>query len=149
LKNHKDLIQKFLKNTISEEEVKSLRDWILESNINKDIFKLEVENYNAGNQTSFNTESAYKKFLKTTHRPVFKIRSLYKYAAILLVALFTTYSFFFRNSDKESNTIVNSQELTKTSIVNDPNAITITLSDGSTQILSNNSDNQLRDRNQI
>jgi hypothetical protein len=113
----KTLILKFLTSTISEEELLQLREW-LQKPKNQESFKTYVRDvYNvnlAYNQV--NVEQAYQKVWNTIQKekkPIFRLNWRYAAAAILVIALASTY--FFRDTifnDQIENTtpiIVNNQ----------------------------------------
>lgn len=109
----KQLVIKYLTDTISKEELKALQDW-LQLPKNQEYFKNAVQ----ANQildtsyTSIDVEEAYQKALglsETNNTPIRKIfRNLHKYAAVAIIAVVLSigiYSLVKRNNPDLPNSI--------------------------------------------
>lgn len=136
------LISKYINKTISDEDFLLLKKWISEDKTHLNIFKKELENHHRKHDFSFNAKKAYEKFLESTQKTVFKIRHYYKYAAILIIGFATVYGSFEYNK-KTKNELVNTNQVTESLENNE--AIVITLSDGSTHLITNNQQNTVVD----
>lgn len=111
-----NLVIKFLTDSITDEELKSLTDWLHKSKKNQERFKAFVR---ANRQmdmacTPIDVEIAYKKILERTQnkRVLFKKRyqTIFKYAAIAILFLGISYFYqqgFFSSSTDDEPIIVN------------------------------------------
>ncbi len=131
----KQLVIKYLTDTISKEELNVLQDW-LQLPKNQEYFKNEVH----ANQildfsySSIDVEEAYQKalgFSKTNETPIRKIfRNLHKYAAVAIIAVLLSigiHSLVKRNNPNLPN-----------SIIEIASPVTLQFEDGTLQVLDEN-----------
>lgn len=113
-----NLIIKYITDTISDEELKSLISWLEESKKNQERFKdmIKANHQMDMNYMPIDAENAYKKILERlqNNRSVFKKRyqTIFKYAAISI--LFFSIGYFhqqdyFNNPTNDEPIIVNNQ----------------------------------------
>tara|TARA_R110002050_G_scaffold289068_1_gene441469 strand:+ start:25805 stop:26980 length:1176 start_codon:yes stop_codon:yes gene_type:complete len=132
----KTLIAKYLTSALSEEETEILRDWLKESKKNREEFKATVR----ANQEldyvlrTIDSEKAYDSILKKTtinNKWTFgKSRSIFKYAAVLLLIVGTSFLLYhILNVDASFGSNAQIESATE---------ITLELEDGSLQILEEN-----------
>ena len=114
----KNLVIKYLTDTISDEELKSLISWLQESKTNQDRFKDMVKaNHQVDtNYTPIDAESAYKKILEhgQSNHTLFKkqYQAIFKYAAIAILFFSMGYFYqqvFFKGATNDEPIIVNNQ----------------------------------------
>ncbi|MFI1771461.1 FecR family protein [Thalassobellus citreus] len=109
----KKIILKYLTDTINNEELIALRDWLKKSE-NQEVFKSYIKDAYSVNRLHVepNTEEAYNIVLdkilnKTTPVPVKKIHPFWmKYAAAILVVGFLLTGYLFKDSIFSSNDII-------------------------------------------
>lgn len=136
------LLNNYIKGSISAEERKRLKKWVLKSDANKALFKKKLLAYDAECAHDFDVEAAFERFSQATIQRqstsnVFKRQTFYKYAAVFvgLVAL----GFFAKYSFSEAISAPETQVAT-TAPNEKVDDITIKLADGSTQILNDEED---------
>jgi len=122
------LIEKFLNRTISATERKRLKKWVLSSKENLNVLKKEIKNRSESNlHHHFDEKEAFKEL------KAFKRRKLHfvRYAALFIGVLTTGALLYFgqdKSQSRPESTIANSSQ----------DQITITLADGSKQVIANN-----------
>ena len=144
---YKHLIDKYLKQTISEEEKKVLGLWVFAKDKNMIFFKNQVANYNKTIVVDFDSLTSYHRFSekvglkKSRNNNFFKVL---KYAAvfILLIGLGVIFTTNPLNEPKER--IIMAKSHIKKEI--DENAIVLTLSDGSSKVISANGEEVILDK---
>ncbi|MEE9362769.1 MAG: FecR family protein [Cellulophaga sp.] len=143
MRNHNSLIQKFLKGTISISEKETLEIWLAKEEGNLKFFKNEIKNYNPDTSSKFKTSVAYQNFIKTVEQKKFKKRrNFYKYAAIFIGLI--SLGIILTNKLDNPNT---TRSITATKENSTKNKdITITLSDGSQQIITATGNEVVRDK---
>lgn len=131
----KQLVIKYLTDTISKEELKALQDW-LQLPKNQEYFKNAVQANQIldASYTSIDVEEAYQKALglsETNNTPIRKIfRNLYKYAAVAIIAVVLSigiYSLVKRNNPDLPN-----------SITEIASPVTLEFEDGTIKVLDEN-----------
>lgn len=128
-----DLIEKFLNRTISISEKKRLKKWVLANKHNLSTFKKEIKNRAKNNlYHHFDEKEAYKEFIVAIgERKVIRRKKLYlaRYAALFIGVLTTAAFIYFQQSNDPIEVVSTAVE-----IPNDK--ITITLADGSKQVVA-------------
>lgn len=133
----KTLVLKFLANTISEEELRSLKRW-LQKPQNRDYFKKMIQ-ANQELDLAFrhiDSEKAYRRIMGKTFEKKGSFRKTYstviKYAAVIMLLIATTFLIYtFVNVDNKSEANPNPPIIP-------PSQITLELGDGSVEILKEN-----------
>lgn len=132
-----DLIEKFLNRSISVNERKRLKKWVLSHKDNLDIFKRAVKNRAKNNlYHQFDGKQAFEEFLSTINKDGNRKRKnlrFLRYAAFF-IGLLATGSFVYitlPDNGAKIETIVSDN-------ASDTNQITITLADGSKQVIASN-----------
>lgn len=140
----KQLIHKYLDNSLSKVERKELINWINKDKKRLDYFKSQVTSYPYVIPFHFDAEIAFNKFQKQLLKREVKKKKQIKYLAIaaslcILIGIGAFYKWTDFNYQQTHPSISNKQaeEL--------PQQIQITLSDGSKQILQKNTDIILMD----
>ncbi len=140
-----DLIEKFLNRTISKSERKQLKKWILSNKDNLNTFKREIKNRSENNlYHHFDGKQAFKEFLRTVNKDRNrKGKNLFvlRYAAIF-IGLLVAGGFVFIaqfNTGSQAETVIASSST-------DPSQITMTLADGSKQIITSNGQNVITNK---
>ncbi|TQO37506.1 FecR family protein [Arenibacter algicola] len=135
----KTLVYKYLSNTISQEELHSLKVWLKKPE-NKDCFK-EIIEANQELDLAFrqiDSEKAYRRILEETSKKESIIRKIYipvlKYAAVLILLLATTF-LIYTNVDLVQKAETNADTNMSKS---QQSQITLELGDGSVEILNEN-----------
>lgn len=141
------LVDKFLNKTISKQEREVLEKWILESDSNVTFFKNQIKESNYSTSLDFDSDAAYQKFNATlkSKKPKQLLQvSILKYAAVFIALM--TIGFFAKRTILDTNNdsipAVVDGEIKKS---NDNNVI-ITLSDGSTKVLTPDDTNLITDK---
>ena len=130
----KTLVLKLLANTISEEELSTLKIW-LQKPENRAYFKDIIETNQELDLSlkDIDSEKAYRRILEETTVKASTIHKifgpLFKYAAIFLLAIGTSFYIYSTASDNKSNT-------KSTSPIPSPSEITLERGDGSLEILN-------------
>lgn len=140
------LIEKFLARTISKEERKTLKKWVLKKPENLEYFKDEIRKRSEGTlYHHFDGNQAFETFLTTINAKQFKrARSLkfLKYAAVFIGLLTLGYTgFYFWDGLTRSDQLV-----TETESVKEEHQIVISLADGTQQVISATSEPVLMDK---
>ncbi|MGW9683988.1 FecR family protein [Flagellimonas sp. 2504JD1-5] len=137
MQNKEALIEKFLARTISPNERKMLKKWVLKNRGNLEIFKEEVRKRSKNSlYHHFDENEAFKRFLATVEKKKAKKRfpkNFLKYAAVFVGVLsvgFMAYQTFGYPENKK--TIVQS----KGSNTTQPSNVVISLADGTKQIIT-------------
>jgi ferric-dicitrate binding protein FerR (iron transport regulator) len=141
------LIKKYFDGTLTAEERKLLKKWVLDSDENRRLFKKEIIALDLQSENDFDVEAAFERFSQSTLQKrsvtkVIRMHTFLKYAAVFagLLAL-GLFSKFLITQDT-----TNTQEqmvITQPSLEND--AIVIKLADGTTQILDEHGTNSIMD----
>ena len=146
--NYQLLIDKFMDNTISSEERKALEEWVWENETNMTIFKNYVKENYIKITADFDSDLAYKKFLKTVKskkNSSNRFYTLLKYAAVFTVLLtvgFVAKKILISNASQTSIKVVENEK--QIYLGND---ILIKLADGTTKILSSDGNDVVSDAN--
>lgn len=149
MKNPSKIIAKYLEGTISESEREALIIWVRKSEKNKLFFKEQIKARKEEPIPSFNTDIAFNRFEQSISKSKQKYRftkQLLKIAAVitLLVGSAILAKFYL-----SADTPVATKTITLLPDNNTSNAdkITITLADGSTQIIGDTAENSVTDTN--
>lgn len=118
------LIQKYLEGKASPEEEQRLFCWLEEGDANKETYKHEVRlwSYAQKKENSFSPDEAFEALQKKIgalpkkkEGNRFKIKKIYKYAAVLLIGLLSVYFYADRfNNWQQENAVVNAKEEERT-----------------------------------
>ncbi|MGS2762642.1 FecR family protein [Sinomicrobium sp. M5D2P9] len=127
------LIQKYLDGKSSAEEEKKLLDWIQASEVNRKAFKDHVRlwNYTRKEEYSFDADMAFETITKKidisspAKRKAFK--SIYKYAAVLVIGLFSFYFYTYTTDTPGSSEGLKERE--------ESNNIVLVANDGTEEII--------------
>ncbi len=139
------LIKKLVNKHISLEEKNKLQLWIQEDDANKIFFTNTLKELESEKRVIFNADIAYTKFIQSTTKEqpkTFKLPPLYKYAAILVLAIMIGYG-IINNSKEDITTKVVDTKINIDTVDND--AITITLADGTTKAITSETVDVLKD----
>jgi len=104
------LIYKYIIGTLSSDENKHLQNWLEESPTNRAFFEKIYNSDKISSQydlyQSIDEKKAYERFLMLTNQKGrrFTIQPLLKYAAIFVVALSITLTFFIKNNGRQYDT---------------------------------------------
>lgn len=143
LSKMQDLIEKFLNRTISVNERKRLKKWVLANKENLSAFKKEIKNRSENNlHHHFDGKDAFKEFMIAVDKGrIIRRKKLHlvRYAA-LFIGLLATASFIyvsqFNNKGNSESTLTNSLA----------NQIVITLADGTQQVIAADNRKVLTDK---
>lgn len=139
----RDLVEKFLNRTISPDERKRLKKWVLSSKNNLNLFKKEIKNRSESNlHHHFDGKDAFKEFMIAVDKSRIMRRKklqLLRYAA-LFVGILATASFVYVSRNNENDNF----DTVDTNILSDQ--IVITLSDGTQQIIATDNKKVLTDQ---
>lgn len=125
MNNERELIRKYLKGIASQDEMRSLNEWVAESEDNRLIFKEAVAKWNATsevNEGEYDSEQAYQRFLDATRKKSAKssekstvlrrISPILRYAisaaavVLVLLYLFSPAKQFFNDSDLTDEIVI-------------------------------------------
>jgi ferric-dicitrate binding protein FerR (iron transport regulator) len=140
-----NIIEAFINRTISVEERRELKKWILGKKANKEHFKNKIREYAAKDESvNYNFKKAYDKFLeeiKVEKRPK-TVQRFIPYAAAIALLIGLGYLVLIKNSDLDSiDAVVQKTEKdTRKDIV-------LTLADGTKKVISTDGSTSLIDKN--
>ncbi|TMU55729.1 FecR family protein [Flagellimonas algicola] len=141
-----ELIEKFLNRTISKSERKQLKKWVLANNDNLKVFKSEIKKRSKNNlYHHFDESEAFQLFLASIDERKSKkiaLTRMLKYAAIVIGVLTVGLLITQFVGEPAEATIVQTES--QSSDV--PEQITITLADGSQQVITQDGSTQLLDK---
>ncbi|WP_431129191.1 FecR family protein [Flagellimonas flava] len=142
-----ELIEKFLNRTISKSERKQLKKWVLANNDNLQIFKSEIKKRSENNlYHHFDESEAFQLFLASIDERKSKkiaVNRMLKYAAIVIGVLTVGILLTQFIGEPTEATIVQTEQQDSDAL----EQITITLADGSQQVITQDGSTQLLDKN--
>lgn len=142
-----ELIEKFLNRTISKSERKQLKKWVLANNDNLQIFKNEIKKRSENNlYHHFDESEAFQLFLASIDERKSKkiaVNRMLKYAAIVIGVLTVGILLTLFVGNPSEATIVQTEQQDSDA----QEQITITLADGSQQVITQDGSTQLLDKN--
>lgn len=141
------LIEKFLARTISINERKILKKWVLQNKENLEFFKDEIRKRSEGTlYHHFDESQAFESFLTTINKKQshkMRYNAILKYAAIFIGLMSLGYLAFQINNSPSSQI----DTITSTGNPEKENNIIISLADGTQQIISSTGETLLTDKN--
>ncbi|WP_420400797.1 FecR family protein [Flagellimonas sp.] len=142
-----ELIEKFLNRTISKSERKQLKKWVLANNDNLQVFKSEIKKRSENNlYHHFDESEAFQLFLASIDERKSKkiaVNRMLKYAAIVIGVLTVGILLTQFVGEPTEATIVQTEQQDSDA----QEQITITLADGSQQVITQDGSAQLLDKN--
>lgn len=142
-----ELIEKFLNRTISKSERKQLKKWVLANNDNLQIFKSEIKKRSENNlYHHFDESEAFQLFLASIDERKSKkiaVNRMLKYAAIVIGVLTVGILLTQFVGEPTEATIVQTEQQNSDA----QEQITITLADGSQQVITQDGSTELLDKN--
>lgn len=149
MQHYKHLIDKYLSQSISEEEKRILGSWVFANEENMNFFKNQVRNFNKQTDVDFDALSSYQDFIRKTGLKD-KRRSVFmkpmKYAAIFLMLLGTGL-FLKKEFLVEPQKEVQVSSTLEKELNYDEDSIVLKLSDGTSKVLSADGGEVVLDKN--